>query len=170
MDYLLLITVEKRLEHERGLTKHRTHYRVQKPTALAGFRRRRRDATASWCRRKLGCRAAADQARAANVYELRRLRRRRRRTAGCARTAGQHVPTVIAGHWPRPWLLPPPPQPSSSSSRAHLCIIIIRGRLRWCGVVYAACDTLKRTIVSDDVYNGISGGVGLEKKKNNDFN
>jgi len=32
-------------------------------------------------------------------------------TAGCARTAGQHVPTVIAGHRPQPW--PPPP-------RAHL--------------------------------------------------
>jgi len=33
----------------------------------------------------------------ANVYEL----RRRRRTAGCARTAGQHVPTVIAGRRPQ---------------------------------------------------------------------
>jgi len=41
------------------------------------------------------------------------------RTAGCARTAGQHVPTVIAGHRPQPW--PPPP-------RAHLRL--------WCYIYF----------------------------------
>lgn len=62
--------------------------RANATAALAGFRRLRSDTIASWCRRKLGSRAAAVRACAANVYELRRQQRRRRLLDGGVRAHG----------------------------------------------------------------------------------
>lgn len=59
-------------------TKKRVRLVRTKQRRWRAFGRLRRETIASWCRRKLGSRAAAVRACAANVYELRRQWRRRR--------------------------------------------------------------------------------------------